>query len=508
MLSVYLLKLFKRLVRPKDEAGMAMITAILLSMVAGVLTVGATEYSLHSLNTNQIDRKQVQGLAAAEAGLDVAISDLTSTTPPCSLSGTLSSAPTTETYTVTITYYSSAGTSLNSASCATTSPYDLSSSASPATAIVDSTGVNNSNLYGARTMEAEVQMSAVTSPSLTDAVYSGQSMTMDNNFTVTGSSGNNANFYTSGNFVCNDSGTIDGSIYALGTFTQDSNGCDIEGSAESVGEWLSNGAFTLGGSIESTDGEVNFDSDSAETVGGSVSAHSSVVWSGATYPNWSGSGKPTITGTVTQNATLSSPATQAFPEEQFPSAESAWESAGYTLITDNSCSTITSDLASDISAMTSSTLFYTTCEITWNSGFTYKLPYNLAIVDTGGIVFNSGSSMTFESSSSTGHSLYLIVPYNATTTPGNCSISFTINGSTTLGNDSGNEPLNAFLYSPCTITYDSTAEVMGQAYSDETVTWNADVTMTVEDGSWPGATSTTGSTSSYTLSIVYEREVQ
>jgi len=88
----------------RDERGMALISAMLVMMVVTVLGIGAIAMSNHSLNATQVNRKQVQSIGAAEAGIDLAMNGLQSAAPPCSMSGTLTSGPTTSTYSVAITY--------------------------------------------------------------------------------------------------------------------------------------------------------------------------------------------------------------------------------------------------------------------------------------------------------------------------------------------------------------------------------------------------------------------
>src|SRR5207302_6726132 len=101
-----------RLLRPsRDEHGIAMITAILVSGVVLTLSITATSLAIHNTNASGLDRKRVQVIATAEAGVDAAFSVL-QTTPtaalPCQIQATLQGAPAQQ-YTANITYYDLAG---------------------------------------------------------------------------------------------------------------------------------------------------------------------------------------------------------------------------------------------------------------------------------------------------------------------------------------------------------------------------------------------------------------
>ena len=85
-----------------------MITVMLTSMVVVGLSLTAVQLSQHGLNSTSTDRKRIRAADAAEAGLDVTLSTLQANpypTMPCTLTGTLSSVPTTASYSVAITYY-------------------------------------------------------------------------------------------------------------------------------------------------------------------------------------------------------------------------------------------------------------------------------------------------------------------------------------------------------------------------------------------------------------------
>ena len=63
--------------RCRDERGIAMVTALLVSMVLLFLTVAVVALSLHNSTQSALDRKRVQAIDAAEAGINGYMSSLT-----------------------------------------------------------------------------------------------------------------------------------------------------------------------------------------------------------------------------------------------------------------------------------------------------------------------------------------------------------------------------------------------------------------------------------------------
>jgi len=65
----------------KDESGIAMVTALLVTMVVLLLGVVVVALSAHNVSQSAFDRKRVQSIGAAEAGLDSYLSALQTSTP-------------------------------------------------------------------------------------------------------------------------------------------------------------------------------------------------------------------------------------------------------------------------------------------------------------------------------------------------------------------------------------------------------------------------------------------
>src|SRR5689334_6605250 len=76
----------------RNEGGLAMVTAILVTAIVFSLGGVAIELSVHNSAGSSLDRKRTQAIDAAEAGLDSFMSYLT-TTPNTSLSCPAGSSP-------------------------------------------------------------------------------------------------------------------------------------------------------------------------------------------------------------------------------------------------------------------------------------------------------------------------------------------------------------------------------------------------------------------------------
>ncbi|MBV8161919.1 MAG: hypothetical protein JO265_13430, partial [Acidimicrobiia bacterium] len=177
-------RLRMRVVR-RNEDGIAMISALGVTMVVTILTVGAVQTGLHSLNTTAVDRARVQGNAAAQAGLDATFQTLSTVTGTASLPCgaqtpvTLQSGPTTSTYTATVTYYDTYPPVDSALTCSQIS----SGSVTPLAAEVRVTGNGNSTTSsGTRAMDSLVHLTASsTGPTFDQAIFSNASMTGSNN---------------------------------------------------------------------------------------------------------------------------------------------------------------------------------------------------------------------------------------------------------------------------------------------------------------------------------------
>src|SRR6266480_2138586 len=92
----------------EDERGIAMVIAILVSMVVLIIAIGVYSLSMHNLDASANASNRLLAVNGAEAGIDYTWWTLQRTASagslPCSLTGTTTTAPT-STYAATIQYY-------------------------------------------------------------------------------------------------------------------------------------------------------------------------------------------------------------------------------------------------------------------------------------------------------------------------------------------------------------------------------------------------------------------
>jgi len=96
--------------RFNEERGIAMVTALMVSLVVLFLSIVVVALSLHNSTISAFDRKRIQAIDASEAGIDAWYSGLVTSTGgavcnPAQWDGTLPTTPNAA-YDVTITLYS------------------------------------------------------------------------------------------------------------------------------------------------------------------------------------------------------------------------------------------------------------------------------------------------------------------------------------------------------------------------------------------------------------------
>src|SRR6266568_4053241 len=108
--------------RLRDERGVALVTALLVSMVVLSLSLVVVQLSIHNSGQSSYDRRRDQAIGAAEAGIDSAFATIqftgTASLPcgPDSYQGTLSTTPASS-YSVTISYYDTSPPTGSALSC-------------------------------------------------------------------------------------------------------------------------------------------------------------------------------------------------------------------------------------------------------------------------------------------------------------------------------------------------------------------------------------------------------
>src|SRR5438128_220874 len=189
-------------------------------MVVVSLAVVVVGLSLHNVNSSSSDRKRVDAVDAAEAGIDATLSSFRSViiaALPCpgdaSLTSTLNTTPVAQ-YTVTPYYYATYPATGSPLTCAAARALDPG----PAGMLLVSQGtavLSGSPTAVSRTMETEVQLTPMFG-GLQQAVFSDKVLNFQNKFTINGNVSNDGDVYTNGNYSMGNNTTIGGSVYAQG----------------------------------------------------------------------------------------------------------------------------------------------------------------------------------------------------------------------------------------------------------------------------------------------------
>ena len=307
-------------VRITREDGVALVVAMLVSFVVMVLGTTVVSLSMHNAESSSQDRKRVQAIASAEAGIDYYLSYLQNTggqSPACSVT---MSVPTTPpgSFTVTPIFYNAA-----------LAPMACPLTATPSYVLIRSAGRSNT-AKPTRTMDAYARLTQTQGISFDNygALFGDTSITFRSNASIGGSQYNDADVYTNGSFSLLSNSTIYGRVYAQGNVSM------AQGSEIKQDLWA-NGSITL--------------RNSARVRGAATSSTSSISLINATRVYGNAKAGTTITGgTVdgyrTQNTPSAAPPVRTFPVFTYNATD--WTAAGYTeRIYPNTCSTAASDLA-------------------------------------------------------------------------------------------------------------------------------------------------------------------
>jgi hypothetical protein len=487
-----------RLLRPRNETGIALVSVVMIAMVVALMTVVAMAVTVHSLDQTKVNRRRVQATPAAEAGIDLAVNQLSTSAysgMPCTLSGSLSTQPGQASYSVTLSYYSTFPIS--------GSPMTCPLSSAPAAVEVVSTGTTTNATYGRPRMEALIQLTPVPSTGLTKAIFSDQIFWPQNATTVLGNSGNDANVYSNTDVKCAGTLTVNGSIYAQGVVGgtapdgASARNCRTLVDTHAKGSVDVSGTFTVGHDVIS--------SGSSITLGSGVTVTHDAK---AATTNTGG----TVNGSrLSSQSGIADPPTESLPTVTY----SATNWSGWDVRDEGtSCANAQADINSMASATQKRLVRVTgSCIVQLPNGGSssqLKLAQDLAVVADGGIK-NTGETW-MGSTNSTRHKVYLIVPNAAVTTASPCNYSLSVPDSTGAHDiDFKGEfydlsgALDFFFFSPCKVLVENaTHSLSGQMYAKE-IMFKNNTSLSYVPFTVPGVTTT--SSGRFTTQIVYKREI-
>lgn len=483
--------------RAQDDSGIALLVAIALMALVGVLLVVLVSIAIHENNASGRDRQRSSGVMTAEGQVDTLISTIQSAPP-----GTLPCSPLTTpnvnvtvgsdsmVITNTVTYYDAAGAPLG---C------PVSATAIAAKASIKSTSRSNriaGQAPAVRTVETLLALTPTYNNEFTKAIYGGGGITLDNNVTILGQSAGttDADLYTAGNITCKNSQHLWGTIYAQGTVTL-APSCIVEKDVYAKMGFLSdngNGAVVKG-KIESSQGTIALKKTSV-----TLSARSKLaVPTGDACPV-----------KCFKDLTLTDPPVSTFPIIIWDTATAAdWAAkGGFTNVVSNDvcgsgAGSVGQWFTDNAAALTANTVIRTTCKFTIpNSVSVIKMAKNVAIVATGGVALTN--SVTVESTTTDVRNLYLMQPYDAVAThPCTTVTGIELSNQVTFLNT-----ISDLLYSPCNILDNNKGTLFGQTYGGGTVQVGNNLEMTYRQLPVWGVSGATTSVDHYAVDILYKRE--
>jgi hypothetical protein len=507
---------YKMKARFREEGGVAMVTAILISAVVLTMSVTAVTVAVHNTDASGNDRRRLDAIDAAEAGVDfyyshvlgAAYGSILTTAPSttkqalvtqlaaqgyvldtttCVLTGTLGSSS--AAFAVTPAFYATS-TSATHTACPTTA---LTSTTPNVYVVLTSIGSLGSLSAPHRTMESQARLSmgATTATFPGAAIYGASCVNLNANVDIYSASGrNDANIYvgstcsTGPNLSVTTRSQIRGSIYVQGSANVANGKFWARGDL-----WANNGVTISGGKID----------------GAAISSTSTVAVSGNTYIGSAKAGSTitvqppgTIYGTQSPNTSgIGAPPT--FPYPTYTTVNLANDFPG--VLTKLTCT----------AAIGSSTDTPNTSFNSWVSGNLYlhlittstspcvvprgiSLPGNLALISNGSITLNTGANFT----STTSHNVYFFSGVGAT---GGACGDFLANSNSGTGAN-----IKALVYtaSNCTATLASNSSfASGQIFSGN-VLLNSNSPLTFASVDLPGSQ---GGSAGSLVDIVYKREI-
>jgi cytoskeletal protein CcmA (bactofilin family) len=433
-----------------EERGVALITAALISMVVLTLSVTAVSLAIHNSEQSGRDRRRVQSVAAAEAGIDYYFSHLQSgpaDTFECAIQQDLVSSPEAG-FDATVTFYNESQTPM-------TCPLGDNI---PTSALIRSVG-STSLADPQRTMEAYVNLIPIRGVPFGDtAVFSDGDPAFNSNTQVFGGESHDGDIYTNGNLVIESNTTINGAIYGQGSVTLGSN-ADVKQEVWAANAVQLNSFAVVRTNVISSTSTIQVGSNSR--IYGDARAGSTITAPGGT-----------IQGLRIPNSPSSPPPAREFPTYTFNAQD--WVTGGfeYQVHTYSSCT----EARTAIDGFTGGDHVVRItggCTLDYPSNSVMTLRGNLAIVSDGGLRMRSNSVIRTDGNP---HTLFLIFGLGGVAP---CDMQFDSNTSIASG-------LETLMYTPCQVNLNSNSLVVyGQVFGGN-VNFNSNSNLTYVPVNVPG----------------------
>ena len=451
--------------RLQDQRGIAVITAILISMVVVTLGVTSVTLAIHSSDQSAYDRRRVQGIAAAEAGLNWYFSHMQSGAASqlsCGpITQTLGSSPVAS-FSATAVFYDEAGTTL----------WCPPTNGTPTAALITSTGTTSVAGAPERTMQSYVNLIPGEGGGMIDAaMFSDEGMSFGSKVIINGSGLDNGTIYTNGSAKIKAFSQINGDVWAQGTIEMDANS-QVSRSLWAKGEIKQGAHASVFGSETSATSKVHL-SAHAHTYGDAQAATTIAV-----------DNNGSIDGLQIPNTPSAAPPFHAFPTYTFNAAD--WQAEGYTVTTFTSCASAKSFIEG-ITGGDHAVRIAANCQLAWPSHATINVRGNLAIISNDGLSLGAHANFTNVGSPHTLHLIFGLVK---------C-------GEITLNADASIGPgITSLLYSTCEVKVKAESFVINGQVIAGKVAFDREATLNYTPVGVPGFGST-----NFDEDVVYIREV-
>jgi hypothetical protein len=469
------------MMRWRDERGMSMIVALLVSFVVLVLATTVVAQSIHSLEGSGETRRRLQSINAAESGLDAWFEYL-ETTPSTSLScddltETFSNEGSESTYTASVTFYDASETEIT---CSSSTPF--TNSYYPSYALISSTGSVRGE--SDRTVETYVRLTPDYG-GFGAAILANTSTSFLNSFDIYGQSADDGDIYVlTGDLAIDNQITIRGNVYVPYGGLAMSNSSTVWGTVWTRDEVDVQNPAAIEGAVLSENGDVTGDG----TIGGNVTSGGDIETASLT-----------IGGTASTFTYVSATPTQTFPTIGFTSTD--WTDDGYTVNTYSGASACTNAKTFVQGSWTGNYVVRitgaTACTFSVDNNRTIGVNGNLAIITDWGVSLDQRS--TWNGSSGDVKQLFFISTAPAASCPASGTTSKDIN----VGNRTTfNTQVEVLFYTPCTANMENQNLFNGQVIATSVNIGNQ-FKMSYRPVRVPGITEITG----FTQDISYIREV-
>lgn len=460
----------------RDERGIAMITALLITVIVFVLASVAVGLAVYNNNQSARDRARLQTIDAAEAGINQATRTLGGSTLaalPCTITGQLDANPPVR-YQVTVSYYASYPPSGTPMTCPPT--------AAPAAATFSSLGTSTGSSQAPRKLVSQVRLTPRYG-GFDTAIFADSGLTTANNLNIHGNEGNDGDVYTNGDVTCDNSMALEGTLYAQGQVRM-GNTCSVAEDVYARQAITMANNSTIGHDAISARSSIQL-SNSARIANNATAATTITAASGA------------IGGSRVQNHTSPDPPARALPQIDFVASD--WTAAGYAVQTFTTCSAAKSfiDQNLDDNPDTNYVIRITgSCSLRWENNSTVDVYQDLAIVFDWQVGFQNKSD--WASGDGQEHSVLFINPWSTRTTCGSRNPAFATTNNTSFGDE-----LRLFAYSPCGVSFNnSNRDLRGQIMAGQVAIAN-NFDLTYAPIPVPGF----GTVSGFDQDIAFQREV-